>query len=123
MEKPLHSHRFAPMENKSDYSGAWQELKRMRDTWYFLFASLPLVVFGGFVFSVKVLGSTTPATVLAFTWTVLVGLSGIRYRTWPCPRCGKAYGGVRPFMPGMCVYCKLPKWTQNDRTKRQEPEP
>ncbi len=46
---------------------------------------------------------------------LLYGYNTWRWMRWPCPRCGCSFRGYwqRWWLPKRCVYCGLPRWSEN----------
>ena len=54
-----------------------------------------------------------------FLFMVLLAVSGMWFRSWPCPKCGQRYSGcLTPFFfTGKCANCGFPKWHLEDDNK------
>jgi hypothetical protein len=113
-----------PTQTVSAYQTSWQEYRRLRKN-----AKYSLIALGiSFVALVVVVGTAEhylPGAAQAalsigflIAWVALMIIGGYhdwKLRRWPCPRCGRAFRGfwALPWMPKRCVYCGLPRWTED----------
>ncbi|HKN62366.1 MAG TPA: hypothetical protein VJW93_14390 [Candidatus Acidoferrales bacterium] len=113
-----------PPQTVSAYQSSWQQYRRLRKN-----ARYSLIAFGISFVALGVamrtaerhLSETTQAALSIGFLIALVALMIIggyhdwKLRRWPCPRCGRAFRGfwAVPWMPKRCVYCGLPRWTED----------
>jgi hypothetical protein len=113
-----------PPQTVPAYQSSWQEYRCLRKN-----ARYSLIAVGiSFVALMVVMAtaeshfSGTAQTALSvgflIAWVALMFIGGYhdwRLRRWPCPRCGRAFRGfwALPWMPKRCVYCGLPRWTED----------
>src|SRR6202035_3117932 len=104
------------MQTVHSYDVAWREYRRVRLT-----AIVSLLGFLPFLGCVTILFERmhwNEYVGFAFdaAYLLWMSFSNIRYALWPCPRCGKAYRGLRPYTGNQCFYCRLPKWADSQNT-------
>jgi hypothetical protein len=73
------------------YAEGWKTYRRYRrDFWLVWIGYIPVVGAIAFV-SQWLFHSFVPAMVAAAFWMLLFLFVGIRYQTFPCPRCGESF--------------------------------
>jgi len=99
----------------NDYEDDWREYKRIRNTFFIIFAAYVPVCFSIGVLSSRLFRTFVPAFVAAFIWMALFLMSGIRVNLWRCPNCGEWFSGTGwynlGFLARRCVHCGLQKYS------------
>jgi len=94
------------------YEPAWRRYRIRR--WAVLVWVMAMV--GVSCFRLEPSRDTTMGQVFwSIAFAVLVALI-IRWRTWPCPRCGHSFLPARfgKYGPNRCTHCGLPLWSSAD---------
>jgi hypothetical protein len=99
------------------YAEGWKTYRRYRrDFWLVWIGYIPVVGAIAFV-SQWLFHSFVPAMVAAAFWMLLFLFVGIRYQTFPCPRCGESFSAKwwynLGFLARKCVHCRLPKFSED----------
>jgi hypothetical protein len=99
------------------YADSWKEYRRyLRE---FL-----LVWLGGFLAVAAIAAifnslfhTLLPGEIAAVGWILLFLITGIRYQTFRCPRCGNWFAAKwwynKSFLARKCVHCGLPKFSDD----------
>jgi hypothetical protein len=108
-----------PSQDEATYQSSWQTYRRLRSDFarsckWFAASSLALILVTIFAdeLSRPVLIGLFILCVPAVTYSIVaMTVKQLRWLRWPCPRCGCAFRGfwARPWLPGACVYCGLPR--------------
>ncbi len=99
-----------PSENNNPWIEYDQRKKRCI---WMLVGFFPAVLLVGGI-AVTWFDTATPMMVCAAIWGVALIVTGRRFATWPCPRCGKEFstkfGRSQAFFAKECLHCGLPKY-------------
>jgi hypothetical protein len=100
------------------YDHQWRAYRRLRFLAYALLAAW--IPFGLGVASLRHIPSVRPLVlpILLLYMVLAVGIAGVRFTFWPCPRCGRPFSLTTfwwfKYFNSVCVHCGLPKWSPRD---------
>jgi predicted RNA-binding Zn-ribbon protein involved in translation (DUF1610 family) len=105
------------------YELAWQFYRKYEARYWIPFATyIPGVLLFGWLLSF-LMNSNLAHCIVAFSWLVLWSVSGRKYSSFCCPRCGK-YFFVRQnysnLFSSKCLNCGLPKYAYDRTVMRDE---
>lgn len=93
----------------ADYHQQWEDYKRRRNRLLLgFFGYIPITFAFGLVVK-RLLDVDWPVLVFAIAWMVLAANAGLRFQTFPCPRCGQAFFSYN-IIGRRCAHCTLPKY-------------
>src|SRR5260370_14676215 len=98
------------MTEARSHNASWRKFRIVRITFFVLV--LGWLPYGRLISSLR--AHHWPAAigfVLVIGYVLTLVSLGCCYAVWPCPRCGRAFRGLRPYTVKYCYYCRIPNWT------------